>query len=368
MEAHRFLLAPNAFKGSLSAFTFCSVLSRALEEKGFRALSLPLGDGGDGTAEIVAHYAGTAPVEAETVDALGRPHPARYHMRGRTAVIELAEACGIKLLKRREYDILNAGTRGFGALIDHALRRGAREFVLCVGGSASVDGGLGALAEMGLGVETAGGAGNPLVGLAAIDPAPLRERFREAQFTVLCDVDNPLVGPAGAAAVFGPQKGASPEQIPMLDSLLRRYARLLRGATGRDTCDLPMGGAAGGVAAAFSALLDARLVSGSDYCLTLARFDERLAEAEAVVTGEGRLDAQSLRGKIPGTVARRCRTRSVPVYAVVGSAEAETLPCFDGVFTLSDYAPSAADSIRNAPAYLRLVAGPLADAFYAAYY
>lgn len=348
----------------MTAFSFCSILSHALEERGFSAIPLPLGDGGDGTAEILAHYSQAAALRADVPDALGRLHEATYYMRGDMAIIELAEACGIKLLKRREHDVFNANTRGVGCLVNHALQRGARKFVLCVGGSASVDGGLGALTEMGLQAEIEGREGNLLIGLKSVNPAPLQEKFRDVRFTILCDVDNPLVGPAGAAAVFGPQKGATPSQVSLLDSLLRRYADLLQNAAGSDVRHLPGGGAAGGITASFRALLGADLVSGSDYCLSLSRFDEQLEQVQAVVTGEGHLDAQSLHGKIPGTVARRCKARRILVYAVAGMAEKETRPFFDHIFTLSSFASSTADSIKNASDYLKLVAEPLVDTFY----
>ena len=144
------LLAPNSFKGSLDAFEFCRILASELEECGFHTISLPLGDGGDGTARIVAHYLHAHPIKTKTVDALGREHFASYYLKDNTAIIELAEACGLKHLKREEYDILNTNTAGFGVLINHALSQGANNLILCVGGSASVDGGTWALLEMGL--------------------------------------------------------------------------------------------------------------------------------------------------------------------------------------------------------------------------
>ncbi len=362
--ARCFLLAPNAFKGSISAFDFCSVLSRELEERGFRAVSLPLGDGGDGTAEVVAHYLGAGKVETVVPDALGRPHTARYYRQGNTAVLELAEACGLKWLKKQEYDVTRASTRGFGSLINHALGEGARELVLCVGGSASVDGGIGALREMGLLTEGWNGDGNGLTTAGGLDPILLQRKFEGIRTRVLCDVENPLLGPTGAAAVFAPQKGASPEQVAWLEELLTRYADELCRVTGKDVRTLPRGGAAGGIAASFHALLGTELVSGSEYCLEISRFRERLQEADAVVTGEGRLDRQSLDGKIPGTVARVCRREKVPVYAVAGMADREVIGCFDRVFTLSAMASSVTDSIKNAPYYLKLTADALVDACY----
>ena len=366
--AHTFLLAPNAFKGCMSAFSFCSILGQALNERGFNSIPLPLGDGGDGTAEIIAHYLQADAVRAKVPDALGRLHEATYYMRGKTAIIELAEACGIKLLKRKERDVLNANTQGMGTLVNHALQCGARDFILCVGGSASVDGGLGALVEMGLEAEIEGGQRNYLLGVKRLHVDSLRNKFSGIRFTILCDVENPLVGPTGSAAVFGPQKGATPEQVALLDSLLSEYADMLQASTGHDVIRMPMGGAAGGITASFRALLDADLVSGADYCLSISHFDERLAEVQAVVTGEGHLDSQSLGGKIPGTVARVCKAHDMPVYAVAGVAEKEAASCFNYVLTFSSLAASTADSIKNAPYYLKLMAEPLIDAFYSGFH
>jgi len=363
------ILAPNAFKGCLNAFEFCKILSKEFEECGLHTISLPMGDGGDGTAAIIAHYLKASPVKISTQDALGRERLASYYLKGDIAIIELADACGLKHLKKEEYDILNANTAGFGRLINHAVSQGVKELVLCVGGSASVDGGTGALREMGLTiVKEHEIRKNDIVDIKEINTGILQQRFKGIRITILCDVDNPLCGPEGAAAVFGPQKGASQEQVVMLERQLHKWADLLKRHTGQEVLHLKHGGAAGGITAAMHALLGARLVSGSEFCLSLSRFHDLLPNAGGVITGEGKIDRQSLYGKIPGTIANLCRGQKIPVYAVVGLAEQQAMPFFDKVFTMTRYAHSVHDSITNAPYYLKIIAQAIIDTLYSSAY
>lgn len=363
------ILAPNAFKGSLDAFEFCKILSTEFEECGLHTISLPMGDGGDGTAEIIAYYLKAYPVKISTQDALGRERLASYYLKGNIAIIELAEACGLKHLKKEEYDIFNANTAGFGILINHAISQGAKELILCVGGSASVDGGTGALREMGLTiVKEHEICKNDIVDIKEINTDILHQRFKDIRITILCDVDNPLCGPEGAAVVFGPQKGASQEQVVMLERQLYKWANLLKLHTKQEVLHLKHGGAAGGITAAMHALLGARLVSGSEFCLSLSHFHDLLPHACVVITGEGKIDTQSLCGKIPGTIATLCRKQKIPVYVVVGLAERQAIPFFDKVFTMTRYARSVHDSIVNAPYYLKTIAQTIIDSLYSSAY
>ena len=369
LHGRHVLLAPNAFKGSLSAFDFCKIVAAEFEKCGLSSLSLPLGDGGDGTAEIIAWYMKAIPVEATTKDALGRERTAFYYKHENTAIIELAAACGLKHLKREEYDILNTNTAGFGVLINHAITHGAKELILCVGGSASVDGGTGALREMGLTIVNGDSLNNNYItDIKDINIDLLQDKFKDIHITILCDVDNPLCGTEGAAAVFGPQKGASPGQVAMLDKQLHYFADLLFAKTGKEVLHLKHGGAAGGITAAMYALLDADLVSGSSYCLSLARFHEHLAGAAVVITGEGKIDLQSLYGKIPGTVASLCKQQGVPVYAITGLSDKQVIPYFEQIFTLIHYARSVNDSITNASHYLKIATQALIDTLYTSAY
>lgn len=363
------LLAPNAFKGCLAATEIARILAVELRECGLRTLQLPQGDGGDGTAAIVANYLGAQLREIHTTDALGRPRVAHYYRNADTAIIELAEICGIKYLKRNEYDILCANTKGFGQVIDHAVREGVCRLLLCIGGSASVDGGLGALLEMGLQLDgDFAPYSNPLIHFQQFNSDQLQEKYKHVDCTILCDVDNPVCGPEGAAAVFGPQKGASPEQVTLLDSRLTHLTRLLEMHTGTSLFHLKHGGAAGGIALSLHALIGAKLVSGSEYCLALSGFHHHLTRSFAVVTGEGKIDRQTLSGKIPGIIARLCHDKRIPVYAVAGTVVPSLQATFTQVFALKNHASSIEDSIRHAKDYLRLVATPLSDAIYDAYY
>lgn len=345
------LVAPNAFKGSLTAPQICDYFNSLLSDR-YRVISLPAGDGGDGTAEIIASYFPLShPVHFPAVDALERPVRGTYYRSGKTAIIELAGICGLKTLKVREYDVLNAGTTGIGKAINHAVANGASEILLCVGGSASIDGGLGALTEMGLKiVKNHDKYRNHIIDLKHIDPSYLKIKFKDIKFTVLCDVENPLYGETGAAYVFAPQKGASPQQVVQLDTYLKKYASLLTGYSNADIACLKYGGAAGGITTAFAVLLGARLISGSEYYLQVSEFEKHLRQSHVVITGEGRIDRQSLYGKIPGVIADKCRQRHIPVIAVAGIAEPGT-EIFDRIFRLIDYTPSLQASMQQAPCY-----------------
>lgn len=363
------LLAPNAFKGNLTALEVCQILSQELRQEGLHPISLPMGDGGDGTAEIIAHYLQAYPIEIDAVDALGRPKRIIYYRNTETAIIELAESCGIKDLKRDEYDVLNANTEGFGYAIEHAFQEGIRQFILCVGGSASIDGGLGALIQMGLVVERQDEKyRNQLIDLYCIKTDYLQEKYRDCTFTILCDVENPICGKQGAAAIFGPQKGASASHIKLLDDQLQLFTHLLEQQTGLDLFSLKYGGAAGGIALTFHALLKAQLLSGANYCLALSNFTQRLASCFAVVTGEGKIDEQSLYGKIPGTIAQICRQNKTFVYAITGKADSTLEQTFEQIFQITSYASSFEDSFQNAKSYLKWIAHDLADVLYDRYY
>lgn len=355
MEKTTILLAPNAFKGSLTAPRICTLLRSGLSRP-WEILSFPACDGGDGSAEIIASYfPGSFRIEIEVSDALGRTHKSGYYRNGTKAIVELADICGLKTLSPDEYDIMNTHTRGFGQAILHAVRHGATELILCVGGSASVDGGLGALEAIGLKInKTKNCYNNQLIELKSIDTSYLKEKFNNIRITILCDVENPLCGPTGAASVFGPQKGATPDQVAEVEEYMKNYARFLSSAAGRDISFLPYGGAAGGIAAAFSALLQAKTTSGAGFYCKISGLEQYLSKSKIIVTGEGRIDKQSLYGKIPGIIAHKGRLYGNRVIAVAGSAD-PGISVFDRVFQLSDYAPSLEASILRASSFFPLL-------------
>ncbi|HYN16757.1 MAG TPA: glycerate kinase, partial [Actinomycetes bacterium] len=245
---------------------------------------------------------------------------------GGTAIVEMAMASGLGLVPEGERDAWAASTYGTGELLRAVLDHGARELVLGIGGSATTDGGAGMAAALGARLLDQAGAelppgGAALLRLARIDTAGLDPRLGQVRVTVACDVDNPLVGPEGAAHVYGPQKGAGPDDVLLLDSALRRYARVLADGLGLDLAAIPGAGAAGGLGAGAIAFLGADLRTGIELVLELVGFDRAVAGADLVVTGEGRLDAQSLRGRAPVGVARAAAAHGVPVVALAGAVE-----------------------------------------------
>lgn len=353
------LLAPNAFKGTLGAEEFCRILAEEFQPAGLYTLSFPMCDGGDGTAAILASYLGAVPVLYPAPDALGRPHTITYYIKRDTAILDLAGICGLKDLAPSEYDVYNANTRGLGKVLLHLSRQNIRHILLGVGGSASIDGGLGALTEMGLKIIKNGEKyKNDLLEIKDFNLSGLKDNFKDIEWTILCDVENPFCGPTGAATIFGPQKGATPLQVTQLDKKLNDYAGLLLSVTGKNMLQLKHGGAAGGIAGAFHALFNARLVSGATYCLRLSGFMKQLTTAKVVITGEGKLDSQSLKGKLPGVICSLCKQYHIPVIGVAGSVN-PPIPAFDQVYTLLDYAVNLSDAMHQPCNYLRRLAKDL---------
>lgn len=353
------LLAPNAFKGSLEAPIFCHILSEELESPQIHPIPLPMCDGGDGTAAILASYLQAQPVNFESYNALGSSKIVTYYTNKDTAIVDLAEVCGLKDLKPTEYDVLNANTAGLGKVLLHIARQQFSHIILGVGGSASIDGGLGALTQMGLKIVKKGHLfKNDLLEIEGFENEKLKENFKHTKLTILCDVENCIAGPTGAAFTFGPQKGATSLQVSILDQQLKYYSNLLSVYSGKEIQTLKHGGAAGGIAAAFHALLDATLVSGAKYFIEISSFQQLLPQSRLVITGEGKLDSQSLYGKLPGVISSLCREHHIPVIAIAGRTE-YPLPEFDQIYTLLDYAENLPASMKQAGYYLRQVAKDL---------
>ncbi|MGY1792942.1 glycerate kinase [Geodermatophilus sp. SYSU D00525] len=313
----RVLVAPDKFKGSLTALEVATAVGRGLAAAGVTARLLPLADGGDGSVAAAVH-AGSAsrPVAVQGAD--GRRHDTAFAFDGTTAVVEVAGTCGLGTLPPGVPAPMTSSSAGFGQAVLAALDAGARRVVLCLGGSASTDGGAGMLAALGVRFRDAAGrevdpAGGTLARIAGIDVSGLRD-LGGVELVVATDVTNPLLGAEGAAAVFGPQKGAGPDQVRELEAGLRHLAGLL-GATA--LAEEPGAGAAGGLGLACR-WLGARRVAGAGFFLDLLGFDAAVADCAAVVTGEGRIDGQTLGGKLPAVVAARSAPRLVS--AVVGQS------------------------------------------------
>lgn len=324
------LLAFDSFKGSLTSRQVADAF-----EEGVRSVNphciirkVSLADGGEGTAEAVVDTCRGEWVEAEVADPLMRPIRARYGLvdEGRTAIVETASASGLTLLADDERNPLMTSTYGTGQLIADALNRGCRKLLVGIGGSATNDGGTGMLSALGFRFLDA--AGNPLHGcgaslgqIATIDASHIHHALHTAEIQVACDVTNPFCGPAGAAHVFAPQKGADRAMVEFLDKGLAHFAEVIRRHNGTDVNTIPGAGAAGGLGGAFSALLGAQLRRGVEMVLDIIRFDEQLTGCDLVVTGEGRIDHQTLMGKAPMGVLDAARRKGIPVVAVGGSVE-----------------------------------------------
>lgn len=322
------LIAIDSFKGSCSAPEAARAVSRGVLSVFPQAetVLLPVADGGEGTVDaLVTIFHGEK--RAVTVhDPLGRPITAEYGvLDGETAVVESAAASGLPLLKLEERDAAAATTYGTGELIRHALEHGAKRIVLGLGGSATTDGGMGLAQALGVSFLDAAGrelgyGGRELARLARVETAGILPEARTCQFILACDVKNKLCGPQGAAAVFGPQKGATPQQVRTLDSALAHYAEVLRTQLGCDAAETEGAGAAGGITCSMLAFFHTQLQSGIDMVLDLAGFDTLVETADLVITGEGRIDGQSAFGKVPAGVAARTKAvRDVPVLAIGGA-------------------------------------------------
>ncbi len=321
------LIAPNAFKHSVGAGEAADAIARGFLQSRLDCTTacFPIGDGGDGTCRIIHDALHGKYVKYTVQDPLGRPIEAGFSLvhGGRTAVIEMADASGIRLLASDELNPMRTSSQGTGELIRHAMDEDVDHLVIGMGGSATVDGGCGILHALGVRFRDASGhelACYPeaLETLYDIDLSGLDKRLASCRITILCDVANTLLGPTGAAAVFGPQKGASEKQIPQLDGFLRKLSTLADQKTGRRMAEVTHGGAAGGAAAGLHALAGAALTNGIEYFLDMTGFDALLDTADWLVTGEGSLDAQTLDGKGPMGVARRANGRAIPVIGLAG--------------------------------------------------
>ena len=367
----KILIAPGAFKRSLSASAAALAIQRGLKRSGIDAelYLLPIADGGNGTLDAFLANAGER-VALTVSDPLGRSVKSAYGLLnadgGQTAVIEMALASGMELLRPDEYDPLRASTFGTGQLLQAALEAGARRFIVGVGGSATVDGGAGCLQALGMKLFDESGAeiphgigGGQLSDIRTIDASALDSRWRECEVIIASDVENPTLGEQGAAAIFGPQKGASPDDVRVLETNLRHFFTLVRDQIGVDVLNVRGGGAAGALSAGLMAFIDGRIESGIDLLLAHNRFDDRLRDADLIVTGEGQIDEQTVQGKGPIGVARRGREYGVPTVAIVGGLNADdallheagisaVLPIVTGPMTLDEAIARADELVERA--------------------
>ena len=322
----KIVIAPDSFKESLSALQVADAIEAGMREIWPDAtyVKVPVADGGEGTVQAMIDATGGRRVAVRVTGPLGQAVDAFYGVTGDLAVIEMAAASGLEGVPPDLRDPRTATSRGTGELICAALDAGARRIVLGVGGSATNDGGAGMLQALGVRLLDADGkdigpGGAELARLDRIDASGLDPRVRATEFRIACDVDNPLTGPRGASAVFGPQKGATPAMVAQLDAALAHYADVIRRDLGQDIAQSPGAGAGGGIAAAMVVFLEGRLKPGIEIVLDAVGLDAAVCDADLVVTGEGRIDGQTVHGKTPMGVANVARRHGKPVVAIGGS-------------------------------------------------
>lgn len=327
---YRIVIASDSFKGSLSSMEVAKAAARGINAvlPGSHVTCLDIADGGEGTFRTLTRHFDGQTVTVTASDPLGRKITAEYGIAtigGRqTAIIEMAQASGLTLLTTRERNPLLTTTFGTGEMIFDAAGRGCRRFIIGIGGSATNDGGTGMLEALGFiftdkdGKRMHGLCGKSMKDISGIDTSMVPQSIADSEFIVACDVDTPFCGPEGAAAVFGPQKGATPETVVLLEAGMQSLNNVISRDFGTDLSEIKGSGAAGGLGGAFQAFLGASLQSGIDMVLEAIGFEEAIQGADLIITGEGKMDIQTARGKVISGVASIARKHGIPVMAIAG--------------------------------------------------
>ena len=351
----KIVIAPDSFKGSLSAVEAASAIERGIHRalSDAHTLCLPVADGGEGTLDTLVAATNGQKIPVLVTGPLGQKVEAEYGILGdgKTCVIEMAKASGIPLIPREELNPLKATTFGTGELIKQALDDGFTSFILALGGSATNDGGAGMLQALGLSLLDEQGnkispGGAELAKICSIDLSRFDKRISNCQFLIASDVENPLIGPYGASHVFGPQKGATPEMVQILDACLTHWAGEVEKVTGFHLHDLPGAGAAGGIGGAFQAFFPCRMKRGIDVVIEYTGLQDALVGADLVITGEGQVDFQTASGKTPMGVAQAALLNNIPTVILAGSVG-------KGIEVLYQYGIVSVHSIINKPMELK---------------
>lgn len=363
------VIAPDAYKESLSAVEVAQAIAAGFTDvlPSAKLINIPMADGGEGSAATITTALGGQLLPVTVHDPLGRPIVAHYGLSpdGATAIIEMAACSGLQLVSPSERQPLTSSSQGMGEAILAALDRGARRLLLCIGGSATTDGGMGLLQALGVRFlaqdgQSLGPGGAALARLETIDVQGLDPRLADCQIDIACDVTNPLVGPNGAAVIFGPQKGATAADVALLDQALNHYAHKIQHTLNLAVADLAGAGAAGGMGAALMAFLKGRLRPGHELIAEAVGLAQHVAEADWVITGEGRIDGQTIFGKTPMGVATLAKQYGKPVIAIAGGYGDDAYLVhqhgIDAVFS-AVHEPSTLDAaLANAAANVRQTA------------
>ena len=360
---NKIVVISDSFKGSLSSSAIAHAAADVIRQfyPDCTVVGLPVADGGEGTVDCFLEAIGGQRITVSVTGPWGETVEAAYARMGDTAVVEMAAAAGLPMVGQR-LDPSRATTYGVGQLLRHAVEHGARHLVLGLGGSATNDGGCGAAAAMGVRFRNAAGeefvpVGATIPEIAAVDCSETERLLAGISVEAMCDIDNPMCGDRGAAAVFGPQKGADGAMVQRLDAALDHLAKILARDLKQSVADLPGAGAAGGFGGGAAAFFGAALRPGIEVVLDLVHFDEQLKDCNLVITGEGRMDGQSLGGKVPVGVSRRAKQKGVPVVAIVGIAGPGIEPVYvegiTAVFTTNREARPFAEICNRAEADYR---------------
>lgn len=333
----KFILVPDSFKGTVSAKDVAKIERKAILNVIPDACvrSIPAADGGEGTAEALVEATGGEMVRLKVCGPYMEETAGFYGIinNGKTAVVEMAAAAGLPMVGENKNPLLTT-TYGVGELMDDAIKKGVSEIILALGGSATNDGGCGAAAALGAEFVDKNGKtfipkGGTLSDIGEIKTEKLKRRLSGVSVTVMCDIDNPLFGAEGAAYVFAPQKGADENQVKLLDDGLRAFADAVKKSIGADIADIPGAGAAGGFGGGAVAFFDGKIVSGIDAVLNVVSFEKELPDTDFIITGEGKTDGQSIRGKVVSGVARRAKNYGVPVIVISGAIDDEACGLYD---------------------------------------
>lgn len=355
----KILIAPDKFKESLSALKVADSIEKGILKVFPKAVivKVPMADGGEGTVESLVDATGGKIIKTNVKDPLFRDIESFYGILGdgKTAVIEMAAASGLYLLKDYERNPMITTTYGTGQLIKDALDRGCRRFIIAIGGSATNDGGAGMATVLGVkfydkdGIEIGLGGGE-LSKIYSIDTSNIDDRLKECEFIVACDVANPLIGENGASRVYGPQKGATKEMVEVLDKNLEHYGKLLEKYFNKKIIDVPGSGAAGGLGAGLMAFLNAQLKNGIEIIIETLKLEEKIKEADIVISGEGKIDFQTAFGKTISGIAKLCKKHNKPLIVIAGTVEdIENLYEIgvSSIFSIVEKPMSLEDAIKN---------------------
>lgn len=364
----RIIVAPNSYKESIDSFRICQIINEELEKRLSTNCiidSIPIGDGGDGTAYIIARNLGAIKRYYPTTDPLGRRRVAPIYIHKHTAIIEMADVSGLRLIPKEDYNPILSSTYGLGKLISRLLLEGINKLILCIGGSATIDMGLGTIKGMGaIFYDSNNNIINDvnigrLTDIKKIDSS-LLSRYHKLKIDVLCDVENTLLGEMGAIKTYGAQKGVKAAEMDSLDIQHSYMCNLLEIISGKDLRNNKYGGAAGGLTIGLSAFLELNLYRGIDYILDLLNFNEKLDSCKLIISGEGCMDSQSLFGKAPYIIAQRAAFKTIKCIAING--QTKFLPdLFSKSFSLVEYSNEINEAIANPEPYIRKAANDIAN-------